>query len=267
MSIATSHAGLLHDRVVVITGAGPGVGTALAHTAAREGAAVVVAARDTTRVNEIAAGVVDAGGRALGLPVDVTDTASCEALAAAAVDAFGRVDAVVNAAFYTEPEQSLWDLDEATWQRTLDVNVGGTWRVMKAMEPHLTRPGGAIVAIGSQAGTKSSASLGPYAAAKAAVHSLTCSAAVQLGPVGIRVNGILPGSIDGPGLLEWAEERGERLGTSTEDELALRRGRSPLGRIVKPSEIAEAAVFLCSDRASGITGTLVDLDCGQHLNA
>lgn len=243
------------------------MGTALAHTAAREGAAVVVAARDQDRVGAIAKSVVDAGGQAIAHSVDVTDTASCEAMAAAAVEAFGRVDALVNAAFYTEPEQSLWDLEEATLQRTMDVNVSGTWRVMKAVEPHITRPGGAIVAIGSQAGTKSSATLGPYAAAKAAVHSLTCSAAVQLGPVGIRVNGVLPGSIDGPGLAEWAEDRAERLGTSIEDELALRRGRSPLGRIVTPQEIAEASVFLCSDRSSGITGTLVHLDCGQHLNA
>jgi len=202
----------------------------------------------------------------VALPVDVTDTASCQALAQGALEAFGRIDALVNAAFYTEPEQSLWDLEESTLQRTLDVNITGTWRVMKAVVPHLTRPGGAIVAIGSQAGTKSSATLGPYAAAKAAVHSLTCSAAVQLGPEGVRVNGVLPGSIDGPGLLEFAEERGKRLGTSTEAELRLRRGRSPLGRIVTPQEIAEATVFLCSDRASGITGTLVHLDCGQHLN-
>lgn len=259
--------GLLAGRVVVITGAGPGVGASLAQTASREGAAIVVGARDAARLDLIVSAVENAGGRALAIPVDVTDPASCAALAEGAIQAFGRIDALVNAAFWTEPEQRLWELDDDTFGRAFDVNVGGTWRVIRAVEPHLTRPGGAIVTIGSQAGTKSSATLAAYAAAKAAVHSLTGSAAVQLGPAGIRVNGVLPGSIDGPGLLEWAEERGGRLGTSTEDELALRRSRSPLGRIVTPDEIAEAAVFLCSDRASGITGTLVDLDCGQHLNA
>lgn len=257
----------LDGKVVLVTGAGPGVGTSVAVEAAREGATVVVAARSQDRLSRIVAQVEAIGGAALAAPVDVTDRRSCEALAPTAVERFGRIDALVHAAFWTEPEQSLWDVDEDTLARTLDVNVMGLWRVLHSIEPHLTRPGGAVVAVGSQAGVKSSATLAGYAAAKAAVHSLVGSAAVQLGPRGIRVNGVLPGSIDGPGLLEWAEERAARLGTSLEDELAARRGRSPLGRIVTPDEIAHAAVFLCSDRASGITGTLVDLDCGQHLNA
>lgn len=258
---------MLDDKVLLVTGAGPGVGTALALAAAAEGATVAVAARSTARLDDIVAQVRAQGGTAIAVPCDVTDSASCERMASTVVERFGRIDAFVNAAFWTEPEQSLWDLEEATLWQTLDVNVMGTWRALKAVEPHLVRPGGAVVAIGSQAGVKSSATLAGYAAAKAAVHSLVGSAAVQLGPVGVRVNGILPGSIDGPGLLEWAEDRAARSGTSLDDELAARRGRSPLGRIVTPEEIAQAAVFLCSDRASGITGTLVDLDCGQHLNA
>lgn len=258
---------MLEDKVLVVTGAGPGVGTALALAGTAEGARVAVAARSADRLRGIVEQVEAAGGTALAVTCDVTDAESCGRMAAAVVEHFGRVDALVNAAFWTEPEQSLWAIDEATLRRTLDVNVLGTWRALRAFEPHLSRPGGAVVAIGSQAGVKSSATLAGYAAAKAAVHSLVGSAAVQLGPEGIRVNGILPGSIDGPGLLEWAEDRAERLGTSTEEELAQRRGRSPLGRIVTPEEIAQAAVFLCSARASGITGTLVDLDCGQHLNA
>lgn len=257
----------LSGKVVVVTGAGPGVGTSVALVAAHEGADVIVAARSEDRLARIVAEVEALGRTALAARVDVTDLASCEAMAAMAAERFGRIDAVVHAAFWTEPEQSLWDVEEHTLARTLDVNVMGLWRVLHAVQPHLSRPGGAIVAIGSQAGVKSSSSLAGYAAAKAAVHSLIGSAAVQLGPHGVRVNGVLPGSIDGPGLLEWAEERAARAGTSLDDELAARRARSPLGRIVTPDEIAHAAVFLCSDRASGITGTLVDLDCGQHLNA
>jgi NAD(P)-dependent dehydrogenase (short-subunit alcohol dehydrogenase family) len=258
---------LLSDQVMIITGAGPGVGRSLALAAAREGAAVVVAARSEKRIADIVQAVTDQGGRALGASADVTDAASCEALASAAVERFGRIDALVNCAFWTEPEQSLQDTAEATWLRGLDVNLVGSWRVLNAVTPHLTRPGGSVVLIGSQAGAKPSRTLAVYAAAKSALQSLVRSAALQLGPDGIRVNSVLPGSIDGPGLRDWAVERAEQLGTSLEEELGDRVRKSPLSRIVTPDEIAEAVVFLCSARASGITGSALDLDCGQHLTA
>lgn len=257
---------LLEKKTVVITGAGPGVGAAVAKAAVREGATVVLGARSAERIAALADEVNQAGGEARWQSVDVTDQASCMAFGEFAAAAGRGVDAVVNAAFWTEPEASIVETHEEDWIRSLDVNVVGTWRVMKALHPHLNRPGAAIVAIGSQAGTKPSATLAGYAAAKAAVASLTSSAALQWGP-DVRVNGILPGSIQGEGLREWAAERAQTLGTTTEHELAVRAGRSPLGRIVTPAEIAEAAIFLCSERSSGITGSFLDLDCGQHLGA
>ncbi|MGN5236438.1 MULTISPECIES: SDR family oxidoreductase [unclassified Rhodococcus (in: high G+C Gram-positive bacteria)] len=257
---------LLENKTVVITGAGPGVGSAVAKAAVREGAVVVLGARSAERLAALADEVEQLGGKARWQCVDVTDLGSCMAFGDFAAEVGGGVDAVVNAAFWTEPEAPMVETPEEDWLRCLDVNVMGTWRVMTAMHPHLNQPGAAIVAIGSQAGTKPSATLAAYAAAKSAVTSLTSSAALQWGP-GVRVNGILPGSIQGDGLREWAAERAQTLGTTTEHELAVRAGRSPLGRIVTPAEIAETAIFLCSERASGITGSFLDLDCGQHLGA
>ncbi|UTT51010.1 SDR family oxidoreductase [Rhodococcus gordoniae] len=256
---------LLDNKTVVITGAGPGVGSAVAKAAAREGASVVLGARSSARLAALADEIEQIGGKARWQCLDVTDFGSCMAFGAFAAET-GGVDAVVNAAFWTEPEAPMAETPEEDWIRCLDVNVVGTWRVMKSLYPHLNQPGAAIVAIGSQAGTKPSATLAAYAAAKSAVTSLTTSAALQWGP-GVRVNGILPGSIQGDGLREWAAQRAHALGTTTEHELAVRAGRSPLGRIVTPAEIAEAAIFLCSERASGITGSFLDLDCGQHLGA
>lgn len=257
---------LLENKTVVVTGAGPGVGAAVAKAAAREGAAVVLGARNTERLEIIADEVKQLGGRARWQYLDVTDGRSCTDFGQFAAEGGEGVDAVVNAAFWTEPEAPMLQTPEEDWIRCLDVNVVGTWRVMTALHPHLNQPGAAMVAIGSQAGTKPSATLAAYAAAKAAVASLTSSAALQWGP-GVRVNGILPGSILGDGLREWAADRARSSGTTMEHELAVRAGRSPLGRIVTPAEIADAAIFLCSERAGGITGTFLDLDCGQHLQA
>lgn len=258
---------LLSNHVTVIAGAGPGVGRAVALTAAREGSAVVVAARSQEGIDAIVDEVRGTGAEAAGFSVDLTDSASCEALAEGVRALHGRVDAIVNTAFWTEPERSLADTEEETWKRAFDVNVIGSWRLLNNLVPLIPEGSGSIVLTGSQAGFKPSDTLAAYAAAKAALVSFVRSAAKQYGPMGIRLNSIVPGSIGGEGLRAWAEERAAELGTTTEHELAIRAAKSPLGRIVTPQEIAEAIVFTLSPRASGITGTFIDLDCGQHLSA
>ncbi len=258
---------LLRDHVTVLAGAGPGVGRSLALAAAREGSAVVVAARSEERVHSIVAEVEARGGAGLALTVDLTDSESCAALAARVKGEFGRVDAVANTGFWTEPERSLRDTDESTWHKAFDVNVVGAWRLIEHLIPLMPAGRGSIVLTGSQAGYKPSDTLAVYAAAKAALVSLVRSAAKQYGPAGVRVNSVVPGSIGGEGLRAWAEQRAAELGTTTEHEMAVRAAKSPLGRIVTPEEIAEAIVFTLSPLASGITGTFIDLDCGQHLSS
>jgi NAD(P)-dependent dehydrogenase (short-subunit alcohol dehydrogenase family) len=243
----------LEDGVALVTGAGSGIGRAIAERFAAEGARVVVADVAPERAAEVAEGIAAAGGTAIGVGADVSDAASVAAMAGATRDAFGPVGILVNNAGIRLGDTVL-DTDEADWDRTLDVVLKGVYLCSRALLPGMIeRGGGVILNIGSINGLYAVGGAA-YSAAKAGLVSLTANMAVHHGRHGVRVNAIAPGSVKTP---IWAE----RVRRDPEVFTKLARW-VPLGRVGKADDIAKAALFLCSDDAAWITGVTLPVDGG-----
>jgi NAD(P)-dependent dehydrogenase (short-subunit alcohol dehydrogenase family) len=246
--------------VGLVTGAGSGIGRASALLLAAEGAAgVIVADIDAEAADRTADQVRDAGGSAVAVGVDVADAIQVERLVAIAVDTFGRLDFAHNNAGIAGVAGRTADCEEDNWRRILDVLLTGTWLCMKYEIRHMLSRGGggAIVNTSSTVGFTANPGLPAYVAAKHGVLGITRAAAVEYVADGIRVNAICPG----------ATLTGMMLSNSGADADSLRRiaDSQPGGRIADPREQAEAAVWLCSDRASFVTGVALPVDNGATL--
>jgi NAD(P)-dependent dehydrogenase (short-subunit alcohol dehydrogenase family) len=243
----------IDDRVAIVTGAGSGIGRAIARRFAAAGAGVIAADVDGERAAETVRLVEAAQGRAWAHVADVADEAAVTRLVSAALEREGRLDILVNNAAVAKGT-GLLGLDPATWDENLAIDLRGPYLCMRAaLGPMSLARRGAIVNIGSVNGLTG---LGEYAysAAKAGLVSLTQNAAVEFGPLGIRVNALCPGTVRTP---IWRE----RLET---DPAILERLKPwyPLRRIAEPDEIAAAALFLASDEASFVTGAVLVVDGG-----
>ena len=245
--------GELSGRVALVTGATGNIGRALIRSFAAAGAAVVVTDRDEHAVPEFVGELAAAGVKALGGVVDVTDAAQVGRVVEDAGVQLGPVDVLVNNAAVAPPESFL-DAPAEVWDRELDVIVKGAVHCSRAVLPGmLERRRGSIVNIASVNGL---AFYGDpaYSAAKAALLSLTRSLAAMYGESGVRVNALAPGTIRGP---IWDN----RLARDPDTLTKLARWY-PLGRIGEPEDVAEAACFLCSDRAAWISGVVLPVDGG-----
>jgi NAD(P)-dependent dehydrogenase (short-subunit alcohol dehydrogenase family) len=254
---------LLRDKVVVVSGVGPGLGRSIALRCAAAGADVVLAARTAARLDEVAQEVAAAGRRALAVPADITDDGSAAHLAEAALSAFGRVDALVNNAFGMPPMVDLGDVDLAAIAAGFETNVTAALRLTRLLTPALAASGGSVVMINSMVLRHSRRGFGPYKMAKAALLALAQSLATELGPLGIRVNSVAPGYI-WAGTLKWyfgylAEQRGVPAAQVYDETAAM----TDLRRLPEPDEIADAVVFLASGLARAITGQCLDVNCGE----
>jgi meso-butanediol dehydrogenase/(S,S)-butanediol dehydrogenase/diacetyl reductase len=241
------------DKVVVVTGGGSGIGRVMAQRFAAEGALVGVVDRVGERADAVTAEVVDAGGKALSVHADVSSSSDVNAMAGAVAARFGPVDVLVNNAAIAGGDDVLLT-DEATWDHDVAVVLKGVFLCTKAVLPSMIeRRGGVIVNIASVNGLSA---LGneAYSAAKAGVINLTQGVAVRYGKHGIRCNAIAPGTIRTP---IW-QERIDR------DPAVFQRLVKwyPLGRVGEPDDVAHAALFLASDEASWITGTVLPVDGG-----
>lgn len=246
---------LLAGKVAVVTGAASGIGRASALALAREGARVLVTDIDDTAGKETAAAIREAGGEARYLRTDVTRESDVEAMVDAAVEEFGRLDCAVNNAGTTGPGAPLHEFDLDGWSRTLATNLTGVFLCMKYELPVMQRQGaGAIVNMASGAGLIAVPGLAPYCASKHGVLGLTKTAAVENARLGVRVNAICPGSIDTPALRR-AMARDPQL-----EKMILTS--QPGGRLGESEEVAEAVVWLCSDRSSFVTGESMLVDGG-----
>jgi len=246
------------DKVVVITGAGSGIGRATALAFGREGAKVVAADLEAASAQATAGQIKAAGGRAESLQVDVSVAADVERMVTTTVERLGGLDVLVNNAgvFFQVP---VAQVPEEQWDRLMSINLKGVYLGCKHVVPQMIRQGrGAIVNTASIAGLRGFAGYGTYGAAKGGVVQLTKAFALEVARVGIRVNCVCPGIIETAMLDQGVAEMG--LDRSMFVQLA--GAAHPMGRIGRPEEVAAAILFLASDDASFITGIALSVDGG-----
>jgi NAD(P)-dependent dehydrogenase (short-subunit alcohol dehydrogenase family) len=244
-------------QTAVITGGAMGIGRACALALAARGAAVVIADIDLARANQTAGEITAAGGRALVTQTDVARMADMQAMADAALSHFGRIDILVNNAARALGGR-VDQISEDEWQTVINTNLTSVWRGMKVCVPDMIRRGkGAVVNMSSVQALTGFKGWAAYAAAKGGINALTQQAAVDLAPLGIRVNAVAPGTIMTP--------LNEEIFRTTADPGALIESWNkahPLGRFGEAHEVADAVVYLASSRASFVTGTILRVDGG-----
>lgn len=256
--------GLLTDKVVVITGVGPGLGTALARRCAAEGADLVLVARTASRLDDLAKNITSMGRRAVAVPTDITVDTDVAELAATAVAAYGKVDALVNNAFMYPSMQPFSGTSFAHIRDSLELTVLGALRTAQAFTPALAESRGSIVNLSSMVIRHSDPVYGPYKLAKTALLAMSQSLASELGTAGIRVNSVAPGYIWGQVLQDYFEQQAKEAGVSVDEIYAIAAANSDLKRLVTEDDVASAILFLISDLASGITGQTIDVNCGEY---
>jgi 3-oxoacyl-[acyl-carrier protein] reductase len=243
-------------KVVVVTGAGGGIGEGYARAFAAQGMRVVIAEINESAGQRVADSINAGGGTALALRCDVGDEASAKACADAAAASFGGIDYLVNnaAIFHDMRVEGYLDVDMAYLEHFMRINAHGCVIMTRACLPHMEkRGGGAIV---NQSSTAAWMHMGFYGVAKLAMNGITSSLARELGPRNIRINAIAPGPTDTPALQKHAGEYAQMMLKSM-----------PIGRLGQPADMANAALFLLSDEASWITGHVLNVDGGQFMRA
>jgi NAD(P)-dependent dehydrogenase (short-subunit alcohol dehydrogenase family) len=248
---------MLHQgKTALVTGGASGIGRAAALAFAREGAKVAVADLKAEEGAAVAAAIRADGGEAIFIRTDVTSEADVQKMIRTTVDTFGRLDSAFNNAGFNGIAGTVASISEADWHRMMDINATSVYLCMKYEVPEMiARGGGAIVNTSSGMGLFALPKVAGYIASKHAVIGLTKSAAIDFGPQGVRVNALLPGKT----LTEMTRTSYELLRLNLNDVAAT----LPLRRLGRPEDQAEAAVWLCSDRASFITGLSMIVDGGE----
>lgn len=235
----------LTGKVVVVTGAGQGIGEGIAKSMARAGAAVVVAARSVDKLERVAREIQNAGGRSIAVPTDVTDRGALVKLAEIAISEFGGLHCWVNNAGGSPVRSALNELPDDEWQACIDLNLTAVWKGSVIAFEYM-KEGGSIIQISSPAGDRAVPGSGHYGAAKAAVNSLTKTLSLEFAPT-VTVNGISPGYIP-------TEVMMTALQTDEEALAEMAEARIPLKRLGTPKDIGSAAVYLASEAGSWVTG-------------
>lgn len=250
----------LRNKVCVVTGAGSGIGQAMAHQFGREGASLVVLSLKEDEVERMRADLETEGVPVRAVAGDVADEQAWEQVVDEATGAFGSIDVLVNNAGYGI-RGTVLDTDRATWQGIFDTNVTGVYLGCKAVLPTMIDAvGGSIVNMASVAGEVGMAQRAAYCATKSAVVGLTKAMAVDHADAGIRVNAVAPGTTDSPYFSKINPDVPD-----PEEFRARLASRQLLGRLGSPEEIAAAALFLASNESSFATGSVVTVDGGMSV--
>lgn len=258
--------GLVQDQRAVVTGAGRGIGARIAIRLAEQGADVVLAGRDIETLTATAREVERFGRQALPVVTDVRVQDDVDRLAERALAEFGGVDVLVNNTGIGGPSGVLWESDPQAWEETLAVNVVGTYRCCRAFLPEMVRRGsGSVVFIGSMTGKRPLYGRTPYAASKMALVGLARTLALETGPYGIRVNVISPGAVEGD-RIDWVfQAQAKARGVPVEQVRAEFVSGSPLGKLVRGDDVADAVLFLASPLSGSVTGEDVNVSAGATM--
>ena len=258
----------LEGRKAIVTGAAKGMGAAITTTLAREGADVVLAARDTEALETVAAEVRALGREAVVVACDVTSDAEVKAMVARALEAFGgRIDILVNVAGITGPiETPVQDIDVADFDLVLATNERGTFLPIKYVTPTMiARKEGKIVNISGTSGLRGYARRTAYSASKWAVRGITRTVALELGPHNVNVNAVCPGIVDGPRMQKLCEEKARVRGWSVDEVYDEYVQEMALKRVTNAQDIANAVLFMASDDSRQITGQHIAVDGGWDV--
>ena len=250
--------GMVENRVALVTGAASGIGRAAAQLLAAEGAAVIVADLDKQGAGETVRLIETLEGRATSVVADVTNAEQVATMVQMAVDTYGGLDILHANAGVPGPDRPLVDWSRAEWESVISVNLTGVFVCCQAAIPAMARQGrGSIVITASAAGIQAVPFTCAYNASKAGVISLAQTLALECAPLGIRVNAVAPGEVDTPMGIKALYEDPQIV----QEYLRL----IPLKRLARPEEVAQAVVYLASDAASYVTGTVLPVDGGIML--
>jgi NAD(P)-dependent dehydrogenase (short-subunit alcohol dehydrogenase family) len=247
------------QKVVIVTGASSGIGCAAARAFAADGARVVLVGRSETALNDLSRSLTDAGHQSVACAADITADESPDRIVRIAVTTYGGIDVLVNAAGVIATG-TLENTTDAAWDAMMDVNLRAPFRLMRAAAPHLKSRKGTVVNVSSVNGLRSFAGVLAYCVSKAGMDHLTRCAALEMAPLGVRVNSVNPGVT--------VTNLHRRSGMNDAQYAAfLERSKEthPLGRPGQPEEIASLILYLASDRAEWMTGETIPIDGGRHL--
>jgi len=258
---------LLQDKVVVLSGVGPGLGRSLGEEAAKMGADLVLVSRTERRLEKMAEVVRSHGRRALVVPTDITDEDARARLVEASLAEFGKVDCLINNAFGIPPMDPLTTLDLQGLRDANETNVFAPLRLSALFADALAatpdKPGGSVIMLNSCVLYSSQPEYAGYKLSKGALAHLSSSLATELGPRGIRVNSVAPSYIYEDVNKAYFDWLASEQGVTHEEIYRQKADPTDLKRLATPDEVAKAALFLASDLASAVTGQVLTVDCGE----
>jgi NAD(P)-dependent dehydrogenase (short-subunit alcohol dehydrogenase family) len=260
---------LLQDKVVIVSGIGPGLGQELSTLAAKEGAAAVVLAARTQGKLDIAEQEINAlglGTKILKISTDIANPQQCKALADATAKEFGRIDVLFNSAYNPGSFEPIESANLDGWRQAMEVNFFGTMNLTLACIPHMKAAGGgSVVMIATMVEHKPLATQGGYGSSKMALRSATKHLALELGQYNIRVNSVHMGWMWGPSVETYFTWQEQATGKSKEELMAEVTASIPLGVIPDDEDCAKAALFFASDYSNVVTGAALDVNGGEYM--
>jgi NAD(P)-dependent dehydrogenase (short-subunit alcohol dehydrogenase family) len=254
---------LLQNKVIVVSGVGPGLGRTLAIEAARMGADLVLASRTPSKLAALGEEVREYGRAALEVPTDITDELQRQALVERTLAEFGRVDCLINNAFAIPPMYPITQIELAALRTANETNVFAPLRLSALFADSLAASRGSIIMLNSCVSYSSQPEYSGYKLSKGALGHLTSSLATELGPRGIRVNGVAPSYVYEDINKAYFDWLASQAGVTHDDIYRQKAEPTDLKRLAAPEEVARTTLFLASDLATAVTGQLLTVDCGE----